>query len=138
MTHNEPGVMAPAPVVRRRHLPELHTCIVERSSLRELHLTLLPQPGESAAMMLERLAVLLKTHNAKVVRHEVFGAITAERGFAEALQRLFGEQAWPVTWVEGAACDDTSVAGMHVLTIVGSPVSSVAVAGRLAGSRQRG
>lgn len=133
MMESELRVMASAPVIRRRSGPESHTSIVQRSGLAELHLTLLPQPGESAARMLQRLAVLLKTHNANVVRHEVFGALAAERDFAEALRRLFGEQSWPVTWVEGAACDDTSVAGMHVLAIVGAPVESVVVAGRVVG-----
>jgi len=133
MTEMIPDARKREPMIRRRHLPELYTCIVERSSLRELHLTLLPQPGESAAMMLERLVVLLKTHNANVVRHEVFGDLAAERDFAAALHRLFGEQAWPVTWTEGAACNNTSIAGMHVLAIVGTRVESVAVAGRVVG-----
>jgi len=133
MTGSQPGVKAPAPVIRRQPRPELHTCIIPRSGLLELHLTLHPQPGESAALMLERLAALLKTHHANVVRHEVFGDLAAQPDFANALRRLFGEQSWPVTWVEGTACDDGSVAGMHVLAIAGVRVESLAVAGRVVG-----
>ncbi len=133
MTESVSGVMAKGPVIRREHRPELHSCLIQRGGVRELHLTLLPQPGESAAMMLERLAVLLQTHNASVVRHEVFGTLAAQPDFADSLRRLFGEQPWPVTFVEGAACDGESVAGMHVLAVAGTQVESLAFAGRVVG-----
>lgn len=84
-------------------------------------------------MMLKRLAALLKAHNASVVRHEVFGALAAQPDFAAALQRLFGEQPWPVTFVDGASCDQTSVTGMHVLAVAGARVESLSLAGRVVG-----
>jgi enamine deaminase RidA (YjgF/YER057c/UK114 family) len=133
MTERAPAVMAGDPWIRRRHGPELRTCIIERGGVRELHLTLLPRPGESAPLMLERLAALLKSHDAAVVRHEVLGSLAVQPGFADALEGLFGEQPWPVTFVEGAACDDESVAGMHVLAIAGTPVESLSSAGRVTG-----
>ena len=133
MTESVPGVMTRATVIRRRHRPELHTCIIQRGGLLELHLTLLPQPGESAAIMLERLAALLKPHNASVVRHEVFGSLAVEPDFANALERSFGEQPWPVTFVEGASCDGESVVGMHVLAVAGTRVESLSFAGRVIG-----
>jgi enamine deaminase RidA (YjgF/YER057c/UK114 family) len=133
MTESIPGVMASFPVIRRRHAPELHKCVIRHNGVLELHLTLLPQPGESASMMLERLAALLKTHNACVVRHEVFGSLAAQPDFAGALERLFGEQPWPVTFVEGASCAGEFVAGMHVLAVSGTRVESLSVAGRVGG-----
>jgi hypothetical protein len=90
MTQMIPGLMTKGPTMEREHHPELRVCRVQRSDLRELHFTLLPQRGESAAMMSERLAILLKTHNANVVRHEVFGDLAAGRNFATARRRLFG------------------------------------------------
>jgi enamine deaminase RidA (YjgF/YER057c/UK114 family) len=133
MTESLLGLVARAPVIRRRHRPELHECIILRGGLLELHLTLLPQPGESAVMMLGRLAALLKTYNASVARHEVFGARAAQPDFAAALQRLFGENPWPVMWVEGASCDGECVAGMHVLVVAGTQVDSLTFAGRVVG-----
>ena len=108
-------------------------CLVQRGGWLELHLTLLPQPGESAVLMLERLAALLSAHNANVVRHEVFGALAAQPDFAAALQPWGGEPPWPVTLVEGASCDEASVAGMHVLAVAGTPVTSLSCAGRVVG-----
>lgn len=128
-----PEVMASDPVMRRQHRPELHQCIIQRGAVREIHFTLLPQPGESPVRMLERLAVLLNTHHASVVRHEVFGSLAAQSDFAAGLQRLFGEQPWPVTFVEGAAGDGESVAGMHVLAIAGTQVSSLSLDGQVVG-----
>jgi len=83
--------------------------------------------------MLDRLAVLLQTHSASVVRHEVFGSLAAQPDFADGLQRLFGEQPWPVMWLEGAACNGASVAGMHVLAIAGTRVTSLSVDGQVVG-----
>ena len=126
-------MMTEDPGIRRGSLPELHTCIIPRGGLLEIHLTLRPQPGESAARMLLRLAALLKTHNASVVSHEVFGALATQPDIADALEALFGEQSWPVTWAEGASCDKESVAGMHVLAIAGARVESLSCAGRVVG-----
>lgn len=133
MKESGPDFIDRVPAFRRRHRPELHQGIIQRDDLIELHLTLLPQPGESAARMLERLAAVLKTHNASVLRHEVFGALAAQPDFAAALQRLFGAPAWPVTFVEGASCDGESMAGMHVLAVAGPRVESLSLGGRVVG-----
>jgi len=125
--------MAGVAAFRRRPGSELRQRIIPRGGLIELHFTLLPQPGESAAKMLERLAVLLKAHHASVLRHEVFGALANQPDFAAALQALFGDQAWPVIFVEGAACDGEAVAGMHVLAIAGTRVESLTFGGRVVG-----
>ena len=42
MTEMIPGVRKDDSMIRRQHRPELRTCIVQRSGLQELHLTLLP------------------------------------------------------------------------------------------------
>jgi enamine deaminase RidA (YjgF/YER057c/UK114 family) len=121
------------PSLHRRHRPQPNQTIIQQGGLSEHHLTLLPQPGESAASMLERLADLLQAHNATVVRHEVFGALAAQPEFAFAQQKLFGEQAWPVTWAEGASCAGSSLAGMHVLAVAGTRVESLSAGGRVVG-----
>ena len=133
MTEHLPGVETSAPGLWRRHRPGLQECGIRRGGVLELHYTLLPLPGESAIGMLERLAALLKTHNASVVRHEVFGAVAAQPEFATALRRLFGDQPWPVAFVEGASCNAESLAGMHVLAVVGARVESLAVNDRVVG-----
>ncbi len=83
--------------------------------------------------MLERLAAVLKTHHASVLRHEVFGALADQPDFAAALHALFGDQAWPVIFVEGVSCDGEAVAGMHVLAIAGTRVESLTFGGRVVG-----
>lgn len=133
MIESQPRVLVSTPGIQRHHRPELHACVIQREALQEFHLTLLPQPGESAVRMLERLAAWLKTHGASVVRHEVFGALAAQPDFTATQHRLFGEQSWPVTWVEGAGCDAESVAGMHVLAVAGAQVESLIFGGRVVG-----
>ena len=133
MTAGVRDMRAGVPSIRRNYRPELQTSLVSRSGLLELHLTLIPIPGESAARMLTRLAAVLEAHNATVVRHEVFGALAAQADFAAALVRVFGDQCWPVIWVEGVSCSDPSLAGMHVLAIAGARVGSLSLAGRTVG-----
>ncbi|NOS69162.1 MAG: hypothetical protein HOP33_04450 [Verrucomicrobia bacterium] len=133
MIESATGVKAKAPLIRRRYRPELQECSIQRSGVLELHLTILPLPGESATGMLERLAVLLKAYNASVIRHEVFGALADHPDFVIALHRLFGAEPWPVTFVEGASCNDESVAGMHVLAVAGVRVDSLSVNNRMVG-----
>ncbi len=125
--------MSQAPVIRRQYRPELHECSIQRSGVLELHLTILPLPGESAAGMLERLAVVLRMHNASVVRHEVFGALASHPDFGISMRRLFGVEPWPVTFVEGASCNGESMSGMHVLAVAGVRVDSLSINDRVVG-----
>ena len=133
MKERTPDFSGRIPSLQRRHRPQLNQGLIQQGELSEHHLTLLPQPGESAAGMVERLAELLSAHNATVVRHEVFGALAAQPDFVFAQQKLFGEQAWPVTWVEGASCAGNAIAGMHVLAVAGTRVESLSAGGRVVG-----
>lgn len=133
MIESATDAMSQAPVIRRQYSPELRVCSIQRSGVLEIHFTILPLRGESAAGMLERLAVVLRTYNASVIRHEVFGALAGHPGFLTALNRLFGVEPWPVTFVEDASCNDEYMAGMHVLAVAGVRVDSLSINDRVVG-----
>jgi enamine deaminase RidA (YjgF/YER057c/UK114 family) len=43
------------------------------------------------------------------------------------MRRVFGKIDWPMTWVEGAGCDEHPIAGMHVFALSGGNVRRVSV-----------
>ena len=41
------------------------------------------------------------------------------------MRRVFGRIDWPVTWVEGAACDDHPIAGMQAFAFSAGRVNPI-------------
>ena len=122
--------------ITRHHNPGIDTTVVARHGLREVHLTLRPLAGERPVMMLWRLDAALRTNNATVVKHDVFGSLTAAADVLASMKRLFGNLCWPVTWIEGAACVSSghdaagagrngAIAGMQVMAVSGAAVKTI-------------
>jgi len=84
--------------------------------------------------MFNRLAVSLKELEATVIQMLVFGSVSASVAGKEAMQRHFGNIDWPVTWVEGAACDGSPIAGLQVFGFTGGEVTRINLNGRVVGS----
>lgn len=91
-------------------------------------------PGEGLMEMFGRLGVALKELDAAIVKLMIFGSTSASPAAAEAMRRVFGGVGWPVTWVEGAACDGNLVGGMQVFALAGSAVQRIVQNGRVVGS----
>jgi enamine deaminase RidA (YjgF/YER057c/UK114 family) len=79
------------------------------------------------------LISMLRLSGASVVRHEVFGQLDARPAFFDAWHRAAGVVDWPVLWMESGLPEP--VAGMHVLAVVGAPVRSVVLDGRVVARR---
>ncbi len=106
---------------------------VRRNALDEFYLTLHPGSEEEFSILLHRLHEFLREHNAEVVKHDVFGDSGSALGALDDIQSLFGGNNWPVAWVEGAACDDSYLAGMQIMAVSGVDVQTVHLNGRIAG-----
>lgn len=106
---------------------------MDRGALRELHLTLVPLPGETVAALGSRLDAMLEANDATVVRHEVFGPTAAWPALCRADAGRGSGWDWPVTWTEGASCAGSDIAGMHVFAVSGVPVETVFLEGRAVG-----
>jgi enamine deaminase RidA (YjgF/YER057c/UK114 family) len=122
---------APTRIKERR--PGISTTILEHHGVRELHITLTPLPGERLAPTLWRLENILREHEANVVRHEVFGSLSALAEVTTRLERLLHKLDWPITGVEGGACSGDNIAGMNVFAVAGTKVEPVRLEGRVVG-----
>lgn len=119
--------------IQRQCQAGIDTTMVDRQGLRELHISLWPLPGERPVMMLQRLDAMLRAYKATVVKHDVFGSVSAAPGLLGCLKTLSGEPGWPVTWIEGASCSGGPIAGMQALAISGTRVDTIFLDGAPAG-----
>ena len=95
--------------------------------------TLKPRPQETLPQLLARLDHRLREQEAMPLHMLVFGKTTASGAAAEAIRKIFGRTEWPLTWVEGAACDGGPVAGIQVHAFTGD-VERIESGGRMVGS----
>ena len=118
----------------RGHGPGLEWALAEEGSLKHLHLTLRPRPGEDLEVLIHRLAAVLADHEAQVVRQEVFGSVPAWKRGIPLLQSTFGEVTWPITWIEGRDCFGGELAGVHIYAVAGTEVHRIGEPGRFTGT----
>jgi enamine deaminase RidA (YjgF/YER057c/UK114 family) len=100
----------------------------------EFSFTLKPLPGEGIMEIFTRLALALKDSDTTPVNLMVFGSVSAWPAAEEAMRRVFGGMDWPVTWVEGAACDGHPIAGIQAFAFSAGRVKPIALNGRVVGS----
>jgi len=115
------------------YAPGLDLTVWSGQSVRELHLTVRPLPGEPPGDTWGRLACVLRTHAAAVVRQEIFGRLQARAQVLDALSRQMGPLTWPVTYIEGAPCTGQDWAGTHLVAVAQAQVQSIQWAGRVVG-----
>jgi enamine deaminase RidA (YjgF/YER057c/UK114 family) len=129
--HSKAGLQV---VPRLPHYPGIDCAMTRKAHGSEISVTVKPLANEGIMEMFSRLAVVLKELDATIVHLMVFGPINANAAGMEAMRQLFGNLDWPVTWVEGAACDGGPIAGIHVFALTGSDVKRIVKDGQVVGS----
>jgi enamine deaminase RidA (YjgF/YER057c/UK114 family) len=97
-------------------------------------LTLTPKAGEGVAEFCARLHRQFQAAQAVPLHLQVFGATAAYAEFQQSLRRTMGADESPITWVEGAGCDGTPVAGVHAYATTGHEVQRIRIQGKAVGS----
>jgi enamine deaminase RidA (YjgF/YER057c/UK114 family) len=100
----------------------------------DLCFTVIPLPGEGLPEMFRRLALALEDSATTLAKLMVFGSVSAHPAAQEAMRRVFGRIDWPVTWVEGLACDGNPIAGMQAFAFSAGRVDRITLHGRVVGS----
>jgi enamine deaminase RidA (YjgF/YER057c/UK114 family) len=98
----------------------------------EISLTIKPAPGEKIEDLFQRLSNELG--NATILQILAFGSVSASATTLDAMRKQFGAVDWPVTWVEGDACNAQPVAGLEIYGIANAEVKRVRIDGRVVGS----
>jgi enamine deaminase RidA (YjgF/YER057c/UK114 family) len=93
------------------------------------------RPGESPALVLQRLARRLREDRATLIGLMLFGSLAARPASEHALESTLGEARWPVLWIEGASCEDAELAGVQAFALSGGSVQPVMLDGRVVASR---
>lgn len=119
---------------RLPHYPGIDCAMTRKAHGSEISVTVKPLANEGIMEMFSRLAVVLEKLDATIVHLMVFGSVNASVAGMEAMRQLFGKLDWPVTWVEGAACDGGLIAGIHVFALTGSGVKRIMKDGYVVGS----
>jgi enamine deaminase RidA (YjgF/YER057c/UK114 family) len=100
----------------------------------EFVLTVTARPGEGVAAVFSRLATALRERDATVLKLMVYGSLAAHEEGVKMMRRHLGAIDWPVTWVEGASCDGSPLAGVQAFAIAGADLQRIVLDGRVVGS----
>jgi enamine deaminase RidA (YjgF/YER057c/UK114 family) len=98
---------------------------IEASPVSEFHLTITPQPSESPAAMVRRLAEAIHPFEATVVRLIAFGSVDASKPTLAALRQAFDSLDLPLTWIEGLGCDGAALSGIQLHAVSGAEVHAL-------------
>jgi enamine deaminase RidA (YjgF/YER057c/UK114 family) len=91
-------------------------------------------PGEPATAVFARLATAIAARKAELLSLMIYGRVAAREEIDRAMRATLGETRWPVTWMEGASCDETPIAGVQAFAVSGRPVTRVRLGDRIVGS----
>ena len=101
---------------------------------RDLFATFTPRPGESLLQLLERAARAVPRH-ARLVSMTIFNGKAEFAAVQRELPALFGEIAWPVTWLESEASPSDAPAGIewHAVTNAATSIRTLHLHDRVVG-----
>lgn len=116
--------------ISRTRAAGLKLTTIESRGLTEYQLTLVPFPKEAAAACARRLAEVIHSLDATIVRLIAFGPVTMSQATRETLRQALDTADVPLTWVEGLPCGGASLAGIQVQAIAKAEVQSLWLAGK--------
>ena len=90
--------------------------------------------GEPVIAAFERLAEGLAARKAELLSLIIYGRVGARDDIDRAMHAALGDTQWPVTWVEGASCEEAPLAGVQAFAVSGRPVTRVRLGDRIVGS----
>lgn len=102
---------------------------IESAGVTELQLTFNPLPDEAPRAIAQRLAKLIHSFDATIVRLIAFGPLAASQPTLAALRQALDTADVPLTWVEGLPCDGAAMAGIQVQAIAKANVQTLALGG---------
>lgn len=112
----------------------MQTDRVTAASVRELCVTEVPRSGEASVEVFRRLARRVRDAGGTIMALFVYGAVDRVAEREQALRDGVGEVSFPVTWVEGAACDGAVLAGVQAMIWCGGAVERIRLGRQVIGT----
>lgn len=119
--------------LRRSTNNGVHVASLARTGCDEYFISAPLLDGEQPGFCFERAADALRDRGAEVVSMEVFGIPYARGEGVDALTRVFGPVAWPLTWIDGSPA--APIGGVQLWAIAGPSLRPVMRDGVVAGMR---
>jgi len=113
--------------------PHLHVTTLSRANMTELFITALPDGGGFRGMF-EDVFSVVQTHDATILRKDVFGIPAVTKEGIEALHDVWGDVNWPVTWLDEGDSAGLALTGVTAHAVTDVEVERIAVDGRIVGS----
>lgn len=99
--------------------------IVPKNGYNEVHIQVSPDPHEKIDCFVRRTAGKINESNARIVRATFFGSLSQESPTLKVLKAQFSEFDFPVSWIEGANCNNSFINGLYIFAVDGVDVSSI-------------
>jgi enamine deaminase RidA (YjgF/YER057c/UK114 family) len=93
--------------------------VIQRREYREIHIQLIPLPGETSQLFSEKIAEILKNNNAKVIRITFFGNLSEKDNSIKWLGNYLTGIDFPITWIEGKNCTGSFINGVYIFAVSG-------------------
>jgi enamine deaminase RidA (YjgF/YER057c/UK114 family) len=107
---------------------------IVRKQYREIHLQLVPEQGETALTFAEKIAEILYSYNAKIIRASFFGNLSQLDPTIEHIADNLAGINFPYSWIEGDKCAGTFINGVYIFAVSGIEVKHLFNNGKIVGS----
>ncbi len=108
--------------------------VIKRRKYKEIHIQIIPLPGETEQIFSEKIALILKNQDAKVIRATFFGKLANKENTLKCLRFFPSGIDFPITWIEGDNCIDSFINGVYIFAVSGINVKRLFQNNKVIGS----
>jgi enamine deaminase RidA (YjgF/YER057c/UK114 family) len=108
--------------------------VIKRKKYREIHIQLIPEPGETAMGFAEKIAEIQNRYGAKIIRATFFGSLAHFDPTIKHLENKLSGINFPFSWIEGGPCTDAYINGVYIFAVSGIEVKQLYNSDKIVGS----
>lgn len=92
---------------------------IQRREYQEIHVQLIPLPGETSQIFSEKIAEIISSYKAKVIRATFFGRLNEKDNTIKQLENKLSGIDFPYSWIEGDNCTGSFINGVYFFAVSG-------------------
>lgn len=125
--------MFAATSISREFSQGLSLITVERPSVTEYFVTLVPTPERSEKALLTEVADILRRNDAQIISQDMFASFSSDCSIMQSIQDSIGPLQWPLTCID-AGKDNSCFAGTQIWAVSGVEVQPLKLNGEVVGN----